>query len=109
MRARSVGGSPRHASEYRTGERSEAGAGVTRKTRPVWQPTKLGRGQGKYWDPFYEFEQIARHHGEPPKPPEPLKGGLVLLEVLTSKTAAMVMGSLALVAGLVLLVLLVFK
>jgi hypothetical protein len=75
----------------------------------VRQPMKIGRGQGKYWDPFYEFEQIARDHGEPLKPPAPSKSGLALLDLLTSKTAAVVMGSLVLVAAFVLLVLLVFK
>ncbi|HEY2640245.1 MAG TPA: hypothetical protein VGI66_10240 [Streptosporangiaceae bacterium] len=82
---------------------------MTRRFRPEWQPTKLGRGQGKYWDPFYEFEQIARDHGEPPEPPEPSKGALLLVELLTSKTAALVMGGLAVVATFALLVLLVFR
>jgi hypothetical protein len=56
------------------------------------QPTKIGRGQGKYYDPFYAFEQISRYHGEPPPPPEPKKGALLAVEMLTSKTAVVVMG-----------------
>jgi hypothetical protein len=55
-------------------------------------PQKLGRGQGKYYDPFYAFEQIARYHGEPPPPPEPKKGALLAVETLTSKAAVVVMG-----------------
>jgi hypothetical protein len=58
---------------------------------PPMQPTKIGRGQGKYYDPFYAFEQIARYHREPP-PPEPKKGALLAVEVLTSKAAIVVMG-----------------
>jgi hypothetical protein len=56
------------------------------------QPKKIGRGQGKYYDPFYAFEQIARYHGEPPSPPEPKKGALLAVEMLTSKAAVIVMG-----------------
>ncbi len=56
------------------------------------QPAKIGRGQGKYYDPFYAFEQIARYHGEPAAPPEPKKGALLAVEVLTSKAAVVVMG-----------------
>jgi hypothetical protein len=82
---------------------------VTRRSEQEWPPKKLGRGQGKYWDPFYEFEQIARDHGEPPKPPEPSKGALLAMEVLTSKTAAVVMGSVLAVVVLVLLLVLVYK
>jgi hypothetical protein len=82
---------------------------VTRRSRPEWQPAKLGRWQGRHWDPFYEFEQIARDHGEPPKAPEPSKGALLLVELLSSKAAAFVMGALAVVVVLALLVLLVFR
>ena len=55
------------------------------------QPTKIGRGQGKYYDPFYAFEQIARYRGEPSPPPEPKKGALLAVGMLTSKTAVIVM------------------
>jgi|HubBroStandDraft_5_1064220.scaffolds.fasta_scaffold24107_3 hypothetical protein len=82
---------------------------MSRRSRPELQPTKLGRGQGKYWDPFYQFEQIARYHGEPPEPPEPSKGSLLLVKLLTGKAAAVVMGSLLAVVAFVLLVLLVFR
>jgi hypothetical protein len=56
------------------------------------QPTKIGRGRGQYYDPFYAFEQIARYHGEPAPPPEPKKGALLAVEILTSKAAVVVMG-----------------
>ncbi len=80
-----------------------------RTTRPPLQPTRLGRRRGATgWDPFYQFEQIARNH-EPPKPPKPPKGELLLVEMLSSKTAAIVMGGLLAVVALVLLVLLVFR
>jgi hypothetical protein len=65
---------------------------VPRDPGPELQPAKIGRGQGKYYDPFYAFEQIARYHGEPPQPPEPKKGALLAVEMLTSKAAVIVMG-----------------
>ncbi len=82
---------------------------VTRRSHPEWQPTKLGRGQRGHWDPFYEFEQIARDHGEPPEPPKPSRGALLLVELLTSKAAVIVMGSVLAVVAFALLVLLVFR
>ena len=82
---------------------------ASRRSRPELQPTKIGRGQGKYWDPFYQFEQLARYHGEPPKPPEPSKRAVLLVRVLTSKTLAIVLGVVLAAAVLVLLVLLVFR
>lgn len=76
----------------------------------MWQPTKLGRaGPRGTWDPFYEFEQLARDHGEPPEPAQPPKSELVLLEVLSSKAALMVMSGLAVAVALVLLGLLVLR
>ena len=82
---------------------------MTKGPPPEWQPTKIGRGQGRYWDPFWAFEQIARNHGEPPKPPKPSKAALLLVEVLTSKAAAVVMGCVLAAVVFGLLVLLVFK
>jgi hypothetical protein len=82
---------------------------VTKGSEPEWQPTKIGRGQGKYYDPFYAFEQIARYHGEPPPPPEPKKGALLAVEMLTSKAAIVVMGCVLAAVVFGLLVLLVFK
>ena len=91
-------------------DRAKAGAVVTKKaTRPQLQPTRLGRRRGATgWDPFYQFEKIARDHGPPPEQ-KPPKGELLLLEILSSKTAAIVMGGLLVVVVLVLLVLLVFR
>ena len=82
---------------------------MTKGPEPERQPIKIGRGQGRYWDPFYAFEQIARDHGEPPPPPKPSKGALLLVEVLASKAAAVVMGCVLAAVVFGLLVLLVFK
>jgi len=73
------------------------------------QPTKIGRGQGKYYDPFYGFEQIARYHGEPPAPPEPKKGALLAVEMLTSKAAVIVMGCVLAIVVFGFLLVLVFR
>ena len=73
------------------------------------QPTKIGRGQGKYYDPFYAFEQIARYHGEPSPPPEPKKGALLAVEMLTSKAAVVVMGCVLAVVVFGFLLVLVFR
>jgi hypothetical protein len=83
---------------------------VTRRSRPEWQPTKLGRRRGATgWDPFYQFEQLARDNGEPPKPPKPPKSELLLVELLSSKAAAVVMGCVLAFVVFALLVLLVFR
>jgi len=73
------------------------------------QPTKIGRGQGKYYDPFYGFEQIARYHGEPPAPPRPKRGALLAVEMLTSKAAVVVMGCVLAVVVFGFLLVLVFR
>ena len=65
---------------------------VARNYRPDQQPTKLGRrGPHGSWDPFYQFEQIARDHGDPPTLPKPAKTELLLVGLLSSKTAGVVM------------------
>ena len=89
--------------------RTKAGAVVPGDSGPEMQPRKIGRGQGKYYDPFYAFEQIARYHGEPPPPPEPKKGALLAVEILTSKTAVVVMGSVLAVVVFGLLLVLVLR
>ena len=81
---------------------------ASRRSRPELQPAKLGRGQGKYWDPFYQFEQLARYHGEPPEP-QPSKRAVLLVRMLTSRALAIVMGVVLAAVLLVLLVLLVFR
>ena len=73
------------------------------------QPTKIGRGQGKYYDPFYAFEQIARHHGEPPPPAEPKKGALLAVEMLTSRATVVVTGCVLAVVVFGFLLVLVFR
>jgi hypothetical protein len=82
---------------------------VPSESGPEMQPTKIGRGQGKYYDPFYAFEQIARYHGEPSPPPEPKKGALLAVEILTSKAAVVVMGCVLAVVIFGFLVVLVFR
>ncbi len=84
---------------------------VARKSQPGWQPpAKLGRRRGATgWDPFYQFEQIARNSGERPKPAKAPKSEFLLVELLTSKATAVVMGCVLVFAVLVLLVLLVFR
>ena len=84
---------------------------VARKSQPGWRPpTKLGRRRGATgWDPFYQFEQIARNSGERPKPAKPPKGEFLLVELLTSKATAVVMGCVLAFVVLVLLVLVVFR
>jgi hypothetical protein len=83
---------------------------AARRPRPEMQPMKLGRrGPRGTWDPFYQFEQLARDHGEPPKPAKPPKAEVLLVEMLASKTAAVVMGCVLAFVVIALLVLLVFK
>jgi hypothetical protein len=83
---------------------------VSRRFRSEWQPTKLGRRRGATgWDPFYQFEQIARDHSEPPKPPDPPKSELLLVELLTSKAAVVVMGGVLAFVAVTLVVLLVLR
>jgi hypothetical protein len=83
---------------------------ATRRSRPEMQPMKLGRrGQRGSWDPFYQFEQLARDHGEPPKPAKPPKSEVLLVKMLASKTAAAVMGCVLAFVVVALLVLLVFR
>ena len=70
---------------------------------------KLGRrGPRGSWDPFYQFEQLARYHGEPPEP-QPSKRAVLLVRMLTSRALAIVMGVVLAAVLLVLLVLLVFR
>jgi hypothetical protein len=83
---------------------------ANRRSRPGLQPTKLGRrGLRGSWDPFYQFEQIARDHGEPRTPPKPPKGELLLMGLLSSKTAGVVMGCVLAAVVLGVLVLLVLR
>ena len=82
---------------------------MARRSQPDWRPPTPGRrGPGRSYDPFYEFERIARDDGKPYEAPEP-KAELRLLALLSSKTALTVMGSLLVVVAAVLAVLLVLR
>jgi hypothetical protein len=64
---------------------------MTRKSESPEPPPMPGRrGPGRSWDPFYQFEQLARDDGKPYRPPEP-KAELRLLALLGTKTAVTVM------------------
>jgi hypothetical protein len=90
-------------------DQAKAGPVVSREHGPENQPMKIGRGQGKYYDPFYAFEQIARNHGEPPPPPKPKKSALLAVEVLTSKAAVVIAGCVLAAVVFGLLLVLVFR
>jgi hypothetical protein len=53
-------------------------------------PAPGRRGPGRSYDPFYQFEKIARDDGKPYECPEP-KAERALLALLSGKTALMVM------------------
>jgi hypothetical protein len=81
---------------------------VTRRPQRQWPPTTIGRGRGRYWDPFYAFEQLERDDGKPYRSPEP-KVEQELLSLLASKTALWVMTGLLVVVAATVLVLLVVR
>jgi len=83
---------------------------MTRRSEPKWTPPTPGRrGPGRSYDPFYEFEQLARDHGHQPKArPEP-KAELALLSLLGSKTALAVMSCVLVFVVAALLVLMAVK
>jgi hypothetical protein len=64
---------------------------MTKRSEQEWPPPTPGRrGPGRSYDPFYQFERLARDDGKPYKPPEP-KAELMLLALLGTKTAMRVM------------------
>jgi hypothetical protein len=71
-----------------------------------WPDWPGRRGPGRTYDPFYEFERLARDDGKPFEPPEP-KAELRLLALLGSKPALVVMSCLLAVVAFTLIVLLV--
>lgn len=82
---------------------------MTRRSQPEWPPPIPGRrGPGRTYDPFYQFERLARDDGKPYKPPEP-KAELKLLELLGTKAALTVMVGLLVVVVVAVLALMVFK
>jgi hypothetical protein len=76
---------------------------MTKRGQRQWPPPTPGRrGFGRSYDPFYEFERLARDDGKPYKRPEP-KAELQLLALLGSKGALVVMTCLlVIVVGFVL-------
>lgn len=83
---------------------------MTRRSRPGQiPPLTLGRrGPRGSFDPFYQFERIARDDGKPCQPPE-TKAQRELLTLLGSRAAVVVMGCLLAVVVVSLLVVLVVK
>jgi hypothetical protein len=88
---------------YSDGTGAWAGVRMSRRSEPPEAaPTPGRRGPGRSWDPFYQFEQLARDDGKPCAPPEP-KAELRLLAMLGTKTAVTVMYCLlVIVVGVVL-------
>ena len=78
---------------------------MTRRSQSQWiPPSTLGRrGPGRSYDPFYQFERLARDDGKPRKPPQP-KAGRDLLTLLQSKAVLIVMSSLLVVVVALLVV-----
>jgi hypothetical protein len=75
---------------------------MTKRSEPRWQqpphgapvpPSPGRRGPGRSYDPFYQFEKIARDNGKPYECPEP-KAERALLALLSGKAALVVMGAL---------------
>ena len=74
-----------------------------------WPPPTAGRrGPGRSYDPFYQFERVARDDGKPYMPPEP-KAELRLLALLGSRAAVAVVGCLLAVVVVNLRVLLALR
>jgi hypothetical protein len=76
------------------------------RTTPIRWPKWPGRrGPGRSYDPFYEFERLARDDDDKPfESPEP-KAERQLLALLGSKAALMVMSGLLVVVVFILIVL----
>jgi hypothetical protein len=82
---------------------------MSRRSQREWPPPTPGRrGPGRSYDPFYEFERVAREDGKPYVRPEP-KAELRLLALLGSKAAVAVMGCLLVVVVATMLVLMVLR
>jgi hypothetical protein len=81
---------------------------MTRRSPGGWPQWPGRRGYGRSYDPFYEFERIARDDGKPMESPEP-KVERQLLVLLASKTALVVMTCLLVVVGFTLIVLMVAR
>ena len=82
---------------------------MAKRSQPEWPPPTPGRrGPGRSYDPFYQFEQLARDDRRPFKSPEP-KAELELLSLLGSKAALAVMGCLLVVVVATVLVLLAVR
>jgi hypothetical protein len=80
---------------------------MTKRPGHEWPPATPGRrGFGRSYDPFYQFERLARDDGKPYKSPE-TKAELQLLSLLGSKAALRVMYCLLVVVAAVVIGLLV--
>jgi hypothetical protein len=89
------------------GDRGVRGVCMTKRSGRQWSPPTPGRrGFGRSFDPFYQFERLARDDGKPYKPPEP-KAELRLLALLGSKAAMRVMYCLLVAVVAVVIALLV--
>jgi hypothetical protein len=67
-------------------------------------PARVRRGPGRSYDPFNEFERLARDDDKPFESPEP-KAERQLLALLGSKAALVVMSGLLVVVAFILIVL----
>jgi hypothetical protein len=84
-------------------------ARMSRKSQPEWPPPPPGRrGPGRSYNPFYQFEKLARDDGKTYKPPEP-RAELWLLGMLGTKTAVRVMTCLLALVILAFLAVLVLR
>jgi len=87
----------------------------SRQTLPPRTPGRHGpaplparRGPGRTYDPFYQFEQLARDNRKPYKPPEP-RSQQQLLALLEGKATLVIMSCLLLFVVAALLAVLIVK
>jgi hypothetical protein len=82
---------------------------MSKRSRPEQPPPILGRrGLLRSYDPFYEFEQVARQARKPQQAPQSQRA-LRLETLLGSKAVLAVMGGLLVAVVVTLLVLLVAR
>jgi hypothetical protein len=83
---------------------------MTRKSQPERIPPSWPgrRGPGRSYDPFYQFERIARDDGKPRESPEP-KAERALLSLLGTNAVLVMMGGLLVVVVATLLVIMVVR
>jgi hypothetical protein len=81
---------------------------MARRSPIRWPQWPGRRGRGRSYDPFYDFERLARDNDKPFESPEP-KVERQLLVLLASKTALVVMTCLLVVVAFTLIVLMVAR